>query len=92
MIQAENETAAELNNGGHNDAEGAAQTPNRPLDDTVSVYSSQHNLDAKAEERRELEADVERFLTQGGAITEVPRDHRADPPKRPESNYGRGSI
>jgi hypothetical protein len=42
--------------------------------------------------RSQLAADVERFLQQGGRIQEVPVDFRADPPKRPESNYGRGSI
>lgn len=42
--------------------------------------------------RNQLAADVEAFLAQGGNIEEVPRDYRADPPRRPESSYGRGSI
>ena len=61
-------------------------------EDHVAAYESQHNLEAKAAERKSLEDDVERFLRSGGEITEVPKDFRADPPKRPESNYGRGSI
>ena len=46
----------------------------------------------KTAARNQLEDDVERFLAEGGNIEQVPRDFRADPPKKPESNYGRGSI
>ncbi len=52
------------------------------------VYTPQ----ARAEERDRLEADVEAFLRQGGNVSEVPRGERADPPRKPENNYGRGSI
>ena len=51
-----------------------------------------HSVAIKEPVRSQLAADVERFLKQGGRIQEVPVDFRADPPKRPESNYGRGSI
>lgn len=51
-----------------------------------------HSVQFKEPVRSQLAADVERFLLQGGRIEEVPVDYRADPPKRPESNYGRGSI
>lgn len=51
-----------------------------------------HSVASKEPVRSQLAADVERFLKQGGQIQEVPVDFRADPPKRPESNYGRGSI
>lgn len=51
-----------------------------------------HSPTARREERTQLAADIEAFLSQGGQIDEVPRDFRADPPKKPESNYGRHSI
>ena len=51
-----------------------------------------YTVSAKADVRDQLADDVERFLKHGGGIEEVPRDFRADPPKKPESNYGRGSI
>ncbi len=51
-----------------------------------------HSIAARQPVRSQLEADVEAFLAQGGNIQEVPRDYRADPPKRPASTYGRGSI
>lgn len=54
--------------------------------------SDTHNINARAETRSQLEADVAAFLNQGGNIEQVPRSYRADPPKKPENNYGRGSI
>jgi hypothetical protein len=51
-----------------------------------------HGVMAREPVRSQLAADVEAFLARGGNIQEVPRDFRADPPKRPESSYGRGSI
>ena len=51
-----------------------------------------HSVSAREPVRNRLAADVEAFLKRGGKVKEVPRDYRADPPKRPESTYGRGSI
>jgi len=56
------------------------------------VVDAQHSISAREPERRSLADDVERFLSQGGSIVDVPKDFRADPPKKPENNYGRGSI
>lgn len=51
-----------------------------------------HSTAARAALRDTIAADVEAFLKRGGSIEKVADDHRADPPKKPESNYGRGSI
>ena len=51
-----------------------------------------HSVAAKEAARQRLASDVEAFLKRGGAIETVEQDVRADPPKKPESNYGRGSI
>ena len=51
-----------------------------------------HSSAARAALRNTIAADVEAFLARGGSIKQVADDHRADPPKKPESNYGRGSI
>ena len=48
--------------------------------------------EAKADERDQLANDVEKFLKRGGQLKEVPRGERADPPRKPENNYGKGSI
>lgn len=59
---------------------------------TLEQPSDVHSVSARAPVRDRLAADVEAFLACGGNIKEVPKDFRADPPKRPESRYGRGSI
>lgn len=38
--------------------------------------------------RLQLQADVEAFLASGGKIQSVDVNVMADPPKRPQSNYG----
>ena len=53
---------------------------------------SAYTADAKDDVRDQIADDIEKFLNAGGNIEEVPRNLRADPPKKPESNYGRGSI
>ena len=42
----------------------------------------------KEKERQALRAEVEAFLAGGGKINTVPINMRADPPRKPESNYG----
>ncbi len=58
----------------------------------VTGPDAEHSISAREPERRSLADDVERFLQKGGEIKAVPKDFRADPPKKPENNYGRGSI
>lgn len=38
--------------------------------------------------RKQLQSDVEAFLASGGRINEIPPNVVADPPKKPQSNYG----
>jgi len=42
--------------------------------------------------RDEMASDIEAFLAKGGTVTTVERNVRADPPKKPESNYGSRPI
>ena len=51
-----------------------------------------HSVAARENLRQQLANDVEAFLKRGGEIENVPINVRADPPKKPENNYGRGSI
>jgi len=50
-----------------------------------------HTVAAREDLRRKLAADVEAFLKRGGAIQDVPQDERAEPAKKAEGNFGRGS-
>lgn len=43
-------------------------------------------------QRDEMASDIEAFLAKGGEVTSVERNVRADPPKKPESNYGSRPI
>lgn len=38
--------------------------------------------------RRQLESDIEAFLASGGKIQTIDSNVMADPPKKPQSNYG----
>ena len=58
----------------------------------TAVVEHEHSPAARSAERDQLAADLEAYLAKGGAIEEVPRSFRADPPKKPESNYGRHAI
>lgn len=51
-----------------------------------------YNPEAKSTDRDQLAQDMEKFLSSGGEVKDVARGERADPPKKPENNYGRGSI
>jgi len=83
---ADNETDAEVD---EEDEEVAAAPASRARKvEQVEVHSSA----ARAALRDTIAADVEAFLKRGGSIEKVAADQRADPPKKPESNYGRGSI
>ena len=42
--------------------------------------------------RSKVADDIEKFLQKGGAISEIAPEVTADPPKKPESNYGSRAI
>ena len=49
-------------------------------------------VSSKETARRQLEEDMKRFLSGGGQISVVATNVRADPPRKPESNYGSRPI
>jgi len=42
--------------------------------------------------REQLDADIAAFLSRGGQITQVDPNVRADPPRKPDINYGVAPI
>lgn len=42
--------------------------------------------------RKQMEADVQRFLSQGGKVQEIADNVMGDPPRKPQSNYGSRPI
>ena len=51
-----------------------------------------HTIRARQNQRDQLAADLEAFIESGGKVTEVAPNLRADPPRKPQNNYGKGSI
>jgi hypothetical protein len=51
-----------------------------------------NNITAKDDVRRKLKDDIDEFLKTGGRIQHVDMGITSDPPKKPESNYGRRPI
>ncbi len=46
------------------------------------------NMAVRNAMRKQLESDVEAFLARGGKINQIAPNVVADPPRKPESNYG----
>lgn len=67
-----------------------------PEPETIPFQSIDDGLDrtvsSKDAARRQLEEDMKRFLNTGGQIRVVDSSVRADPPRKPESNYGSRPI
>jgi len=51
-----------------------------------------HTIRAREAERELLRADIDAFLKGGGKVTSVAADLRTDVPRKPQNNYGRGSL
>ncbi|HEX5277665.1 MAG TPA: hypothetical protein VFW42_08360 [Fluviicoccus sp.] len=71
-------------------AEGAAPASDGALSDVAEAESL--TVSSKEALRRQLEEEMERFLSRGGKIVEVPADETADPPRKPVSSYGSKPI
>lgn len=55
-------------------------------DETAQSMASRERL------RKQMEADVERFLSQGGKVQVIADNVMGDPPRKPQSNYGSRPI
>ena len=53
---------------------------------------SERTLTSKQNQRDQLRADIEAFLKKGGKVQPIDPHVTADPPKKPESNYGSRPI
>lgn len=79
---------------GYEADDAAFEAPARSANSTDSVVISPE-LSAAAEKRRmreQLQADIEAFLRNGGAVQNVADNFRADPPKKPDIQYGSSPI
>ena len=51
-----------------------------------------HSIRAREAERKALRADIEAFLKRGGKVESVAASLRVDAPRKPQNNYGKGSL
>ena len=59
------------------------------LEDSAANEELIHLSNSEKElERKRLQDEIEAFLSSGGLIRQIPANLRADPPRKPESNYG----
>ncbi len=74
--------------------DGAAGADDAQVDEaaTIAAVASAAEVAERERIRERLQDDVEAFLARGGKIEDVPNVYRADPPKKPQSNYGSRSI
>lgn len=59
-----------------------------PAEVSDSGPEPDYDISRREQIRQQLQSDVEAFLASGGKISEVAPNVVADPPKKPQSNYG----
>ncbi len=64
------------------EAEGYVAADHTSDDDGAASITARQAI------RDKLQNDIEAFLAAGGRINEIPPNVIADPPRKPESNYG----
>lgn len=55
-------------------------------------FNEERSLSSRQRARSQLSAEVDAFLSRGGAIDEVAPEVTADPPRKPQPKYGSRPI
>lgn len=58
----------------------------------LSTCTSESPSGLRQNVRQQLSSDVEQFLKNGGAVSQIADNVRADPPKKPNMQYGSAPI
>ncbi|MAD45424.1 MAG: hypothetical protein CMH98_10490 [Oceanospirillaceae bacterium] len=61
-------------------------------EDMVAADISHTSLEARNKLRESMAAEVEAFLSRGGNIQKIDDNVMADPPRKPQTNYGSRPI
>lgn len=56
--------------------------------EAVADIPDDASITAREAVRKQLQDDIEAFLARGGKINEIPPNVVADPPRKPQNNYG----
>lgn len=70
----------------------SSQLDSSSLRSAEQIQVDAHTIRAREAERAALRADIEAFLASGGKVTSVAPDLRTDQPRKPQNNYGKGSL
>ena len=74
------------------DNDDSPASKNKEKEKDILVDAETLTVSSKEAARRQLEEEMERFLSAGGKIRQIPPDESTDPPKRPSGGYGSKSI
>jgi len=76
------------------DVEAAAETPAESAGPAVNHEDSpeERTVASRQKLRDEMEQEIEAFLARGGKIAQIEPNVTADPPRKPDSEYGSRPI
>lgn len=76
------------------DVEAAAETPAEPAGPAANHEDSpeERTVASRQKLRDEMEQEIEAFLARGGKIAQIEPNVTADPPRKPDSEYGSRPI
>jgi len=58
----------------------------------IAVCSSESSENLRNNVRQQLSGDVSEYLKQGGSVSQIANNVRADPPRKPNMTYGSAPI
>ncbi|WLQ12257.1 hypothetical protein O5O45_21260 [Hahella aquimaris] len=71
---------------------GAADSDDEGAAVKQAANSESQSLAIKNKIREQLQSDIEAFLQRGGQVQTIANDVRADPPRKPDMQYGSNPI
>ena len=74
--------------------EAASETPAEPVGPAVNheEVPEERTVASRQKLRDEMEREIEAFLARGGKIAQIEPNVTADPPRKPDSDYGSRPI
>lgn len=78
----------------NNDSNSDSDNDDDSKDDDLAAAAdiSHSSLEARNKVRESMAAEVEAFLARGGQIQQIDDNVMADPPRKPQTNYGSRPI
>ncbi len=71
---------------------GADAGTNAQMNAQMNVQVDAHSIRARQDARDQITNDVDAYLSDGGSIETLEANLRIDLPRKPQNNYGKGSL